>query len=199
MSRTLRWPRCIVGCRPARRAHRPISLGANLTGAGIQAYDFDLLASVSKVIGFCSSDANERHITLTLECGLASVPLWGDIKGIEHCVGQLLLNAIKYSWGGSTVVIEVKKDGKFVLLTVANSGISLPKSEDLYKIWDFGFRGKAAKERHVNGSGIGLYTVKKIVAAHHGSVQTSSTGALTAFYVRFPEKGYLQSQLGLLL
>jgi signal transduction histidine kinase len=38
------------------------------------------------------------------------------------------------------------------------------------QIWEFGYRGEGALERHVNGAGIGLYTVKKIVSAHGGNV-----------------------------
>jgi len=44
----------------------------------------------------------------------------------------------------------------------------LEEEEEELHMWEFGFRGKRALELHVNGSGIGLYTVKKIVLAHGG-------------------------------
>ena len=105
----------------------------------------------------------------------------GDAKAIEQCLGQLLIDAIKYAFGGTTIVISARDDGDFVLLSVSNRSILHPKDEELKRIWDFGFRGDAAKELHVNGSGIGLYTVKKIALAHYGTVTAEQTAQIPHF------------------
>jgi hypothetical protein len=58
------------------------------------------------------------------------------------------------------------------------------------RIWEFGYRGRGARERHVNGSGIGLFTVRKIVQAHLGKVITNSgpgDPSVTHFVVTLPK------------
>jgi signal transduction histidine kinase len=69
----------------------------------------------------------------------------------------------------------------------------------LKQIWDFGYRGKLAKELHVNGSGIGLYTVKKIVSAHLGWTDAESRDGTTEFFIHLPKKAALQRDLGILI
>ena len=65
-------------------------------------------------------------------------------------------------------------------------------------IWDFGMRGKKAKELHVNGSGIGLFTVKKIdrplIADEHGGVREKHDGSID-----LPKVNRLKAELGLLI
>ena len=78
---------------------------------------------------------------------------------MEQAVGQLLLNAIKYAYGQTVVEIALRQDAENAIVSVTNKGIPLPQGLELKDVWDFGFRGRSAKEYHVNGSGIGLYTV----------------------------------------
>jgi signal transduction histidine kinase len=124
-----------------------------------------------------ASEAKERHIEIELRG--KDYKVHGDKGALRQAIGHILLNAIKYAWGGTTVVISVFSDGDEIGLTISNSGSTLPKGEDAGKIWDFGYRGKNAKEAHVNGSGIGLYTVKKVVLAHNGRVWAEPHGRYT--------------------
>ena len=161
--------------------------------------DFDLAESATRTIDYYSSEAAERHVTLKLECELRSVPLWGDARAVEQSIGQLLLNAIKYANGGTDVAIRISYDGEFARLNVSDEGLPLPIGEDLNRMWDFGFRGRGAKELHVNGSGIGLYTVRKIVGAHYGLTGATGNARAVNFYFLIPKKADLKRKLGLLV
>ena len=157
--------------------------------------DFDLLIAVRANIDQYASEAAERHIELLLNSGAKTVPMWGDAKAVEQCVGQVIINAIKYSFGGSTIRINIRDDEDFIIVNVSNRGIALPQGDQIKLMWDFGFRGKIAKELHVNGSGIGLYTAKKIALAHFGTASASHNSEITNFYVRLPKKRYLHRKL----
>jgi signal transduction histidine kinase len=85
-----------------------------------------------------------------------------------------LFNAIKYARGSSYVTVAASQTQTEAYIRVTDLGIPLRKEEE-ENIWDFGFRGQDALERHVNGSGIGLYTVKKIIKAHGGIVAAESS------------------------
>ena len=120
--------------------------------------------------------------------------LYGDRQAFEQMVGHLLSNAVKYAFGSSTVFINLTSDSEYALLKVVNHGIKLPTGNERQKIWDFGYRGQEALARHVNGSGIGLFTVKKIVLAHQGTItcEYDQSSKLATFSARFPLASYLK-------
>lgn len=139
------------------------------------AQDFNICDAVDSVITLIKSEADERHIDLIWEHPEEPMIIWGDRKAIESAITQYAMNAIKYGNGGSQIFIRIihLKRRKATELSVKNTGIELDR--DLGpRIWSFGERGRKALEYHVNGSGIGLYTVKKIITAHGGTVAHKS-------------------------
>jgi len=154
--------------------------------------DFNLVASIKSVCERLASEAAERHIDVRLVTP-PSVDLWGDSQGMESAVTHLLLNAIKYAQGSSFITVKVVEEGSTVEVTVRDKGLPLPESEH-YRIWEFGYRGDGALERHVNGSGIGLYTVRKVVAAHGGAVwvRSNEKSPVVTFGMRIPKKDILK-------
>lgn len=130
------------------------------------AREFDLAEAVRTVVSRHQGEAAERHLDLNIE-GPTSLEIWGDQRAIESAVANYLINAIKYANGGGFVAVRVWGNAKYAGVDVVDRGITV-KPEERERIWQFGVRGKDALERHVNGSGIGLYSVRKIVQAHGG-------------------------------
>jgi len=155
--------------------------------------DFNLYESISDVIKQFKSEADERHIEIVLRSSNLLLNVWGDDKAIESAVSQYLINAVKYAHGSSTININIEEDDNNVTVIVINRGIPVHAAE-VAKIWEFGFRGSNALDRHVNGSGIGLFTVKKIVTAHGGSVNIRVGGesrSITTFSFSIPKNNIL--------
>lgn len=156
--------------------------------------DFRSENSVREVVALCLSEAAERHIEVRTQFSGDDFQLWGDEKAIQSALMQLLINAIKYAKGSSYVTLLVEDDREYVKFSVTDLGIPLDK-EDEPHIWEFGWRGPKAKELHVNGSGIGLYTVKKIVRAHGGSFGCKTSirsNEVVTFFFRIPKKDILK-------
>jgi signal transduction histidine kinase len=152
--------------------------------------DYDLIDVLNDVIEHHRSEADERRNSIKLNTNTRSIRMYGDRKAIEVALGHLLMNAIKYSFDDSYVSITTMHDSNEVSLRVTNKGLELPGGEERGRIWEFGYRGRGARERHVNGSGIGLFTVRKIVQAHLGSVTANSDGndpSITRFVVTLPK------------
>lgn len=146
---------------------------------------------VEGAIRLCESEAKERHINILFDSHspFRDLVVFGDDKAIQLVLIQLIMNAIKYAKGSTdiTIVYDGLDDG--VKCSVINIGYGIEENEK-NKIWSFGYRGEKAKEMHVNGSGIGLYTVKKIVTAHSGYVGMEILGASrkkTRFYFFIPK------------
>jgi signal transduction histidine kinase len=150
---------------------------------------FNLQKTVLEVCELCSSEAGERHIEFIIKAPETEIELWGDYKAIQSACMQIVMNAIKYSRGSTDITIRINSTPDSVEIAVTDRGLSLNPEDEAY-VWEFGWRGNRAKELHVNGSGIGLYTVKKIVNAHGGSVYVKATGKnneVVTFGFRIPK------------
>ncbi|MFO1461381.1 MAG: HAMP domain-containing sensor histidine kinase [Verrucomicrobiota bacterium] len=161
--------------------------------------DFDLANVLDEAISQLSGEAQERNITFDVKRATTGLKLWGDQRAIQQCLIQILMNAIKYSFGGTFIRINVTDRGESIAVHVRNRGHELPSGDERKLIWDFGMRGKKAKELHVNGSGIGLFTVKKIVTAHRGRAWAESEGENTTVSIDLPKVNRLKAELGLLI
>ena len=124
-----------------------------------QPEDFDLCIAITSVLRHFQSEASERHIQFKRDFPDRPVFVWGEKSAVMQAVGQLISNAIKYSFGGNNVTVSVSERRDDILIQVSEKGIPLPDDPELKQIWDFGFRGKSAKDRHVNVE-VGLVCIR---------------------------------------
>lgn len=94
-------------------------------------------------------------------------------------------NAIKYSPKKSTISINVKEQGKHLLLNVTDNGPGITP-EDLPHIFDRFYRADTSRSKeNVEGHGLGLSIAKRSVEAMGGTISaTSEVGKGTTFTVR---------------
>ena len=90
----------------------------------------------------------------------------GDIDRSVEVVQNIMENAIKYGDGKSVDISFSEEDG-CILVTVANSGCTLPDT-DLPHIFDSFWRGANAKNE--KGSGLGLYICRQLMHKMNGDV-----------------------------
>lgn len=109
-----------------------------------------------------------------------------DPEKIRVVFQNLIENAIKYSNKGGRVFINIaQKDGS-VEVSVRDTGIGIPKDNQAM-IFEKFFRADNAKKQDVVGSGLGLYTTKRIVEKHNGKIWfESATPGGTTFFVTLP-------------
>lgn len=99
---------------------------------------------------------------------------------------NLLDNAIKYNRPGGSVTVTVARQENQALLTVADTGMGIPK-EHQSRVFERFYRVDASHSKKTGGTGLGLSIVKRAVAAHGGSVDLkSSPGGGTAISVTLP-------------
>jgi signal transduction histidine kinase len=95
-----------------------------------------------------------------------------DPLRIEQTLNNLLSNAIKYSPRGGKIRVVVFRDGSSAGVSVTDSGIGIGEL-DLPYIWE-PFRRTGVSTETVPGVGLGLWTSKKIVDAHGGTLSVES-------------------------
>jgi signal transduction histidine kinase len=109
----------------------------------------------------------------------------------ERVIGNLLVNAIKYSSSGSDIRIIVNREedllGDWAALSVQNDGIGIP-AQDLTHLTNPGFR--ATNVGPIPGTGFGLASVREVVEQYGGTFAVQSTvGAATTVQIRLPLSG----------
>lgn len=117
-------------------------------------------------------------------------PVNADRQALERALQNLLSNAMKYSNGNRSIELRAcavrGKRGDEVQITVTDHGLGIEAAE-LGELFDPFKRGAAAVDAQIPGNGLGLYLVKRILAAHGGSVSVrSQPGAGSAFTLHLP-------------
>ena len=112
------------------------------------------------------------------------------IKGVEYIVDEIVYNlcenAIKYNKKGGEVKITVRKEGGKSILTVADTGIGIPK-EDQARVFERFYRVDKSHSRKIGGTGLGLSIVKHAVSYLGGEIFLESVeGEGTTITVTFP-------------
>ncbi|MHA7985356.1 sensor histidine kinase [Rathayibacter sp. CAU 1779] len=126
------------------------------------------------------------HQTLELHIPNSTVLVHLDRGRIKQVVDNLISNASKYTAEGGRILVRLEFDGESVVISVADNGRGISKS-DQARLFDRFFRARDARDAAIQGVGIGLTIVKTIVDAHGGTVSVDSElGRGTVFTVRLP-------------
>ena len=152
------------------------------SGAGIplQSSDVDLSA-ISEQIAEEFRVSNPGAVIRTEVVG--NVTGRWDGGRIAQVYQNLIGNAIQYGADGTVVSVVTREQDGQVILSVHNDGPAIPP-DLLHHIFDPLRRGTPQAGNRKN-LGLGLYIVREIVAAHHGTIEVTSTlEAGTTFTVR---------------
>jgi len=129
----------------------------------------DLAAILAECEEFYSSIASQKSIRLVVQQTPAPPLVWADRMRILEVLGNLVSNAIKYTYAGGEVRISYEADESEVAVHVQDSGQGL-SPEDLAGLFE-GFRTLSARPTGGEVStGLGLAIVKKIVEMHDGRI-----------------------------
>jgi len=82
---------------------------------------------------------------------------------------NLIENGIKYSNLNDKILIKINKINNELQVSVIDNGIGI-KDSDQDKIFNKFFRASNAKDKNIIGSGLGLFSVKKIIEEHKGKI-----------------------------
>lgn len=148
--------------------------------------ELDLVALVTDALAGYRL-ASDRH-TFELKTDLTALTGGWDRDRIERAVDNLLNNAVKFSPTGGTITVTIGEEPvegvRWAVIEVTDEGRGVPEGE-AETIFDRFRRGSNAGD--VTGSGLGLWSVARIVEQHGGTVSVSSRpGAGSTFTIRVP-------------
>jgi two-component system, sensor histidine kinase and response regulator len=134
---------------------------------------FSVMNMCKKVEARSRNKATDHHINLSLDCEPDLPNALGDEEKISWVMQQLLDNAIKFSSQAGNVLVKAEKDGKFIRLSVTDTGIGIP-ADKINEIFEPFHQLDGSSTRKVGGTGLGLSLAKKIIEAHNSVIHVTS-------------------------
>ena len=131
-------------------------------------------------------EATAKAMRLHVDVANAS-PLRGDPDLLRIVLVNLVGNAVKYGREGGLVQIVATRNGPQVEVSVRNEGVGFPPEQQSRLFRKFS-RLETPELRSIKGSGVGLYTVWRIVQLHGGRVGAQSKpGEWADFWFHLPQ------------
>ncbi len=99
--------------------------------------------------------------------------VFGNRDALGHVIGNLISNAVKYSFDTGVVTIRAQYRDRWVLLEVIDVGMGIDPSH-LKRIFERFYRVDKGRSRAVGGTGLGLSIVQKLVEAMGAAIEVRS-------------------------
>lgn len=131
-------------------------------GVGDNQEDIDLNQLFKDLYQKYGKDANEKGLQLNLDVGSKLPHVMQSRLYLEEILQNFITNAIKYTQEGS-VTICAHNTPRGVECAVSDTGIGVSRS-DQKKIFQKFYRSEDYRTRETNGTGLGLYVVKKLAS-----------------------------------
>lgn len=115
------------------------------------------------------------------------------VLGREELLRQVFMNifenCVKYGDRDTPVKVFVhpqKKTGQLLVEVMGSGPGFLPEEKE--RIFELGYRGRAARAKKASGSGLGLYICREILGTFEATIEAdyATSSRLTTFRIRFP-------------
>lgn len=133
--------------------------------------DVDLYELSADIISRLKPVADKRNISFNL-IGESTV-VSGTEKILDEMIYNLCDNAIKYNVDNGTVDVILSESRRHIKLTVRDTGIGIPQSEQ-ERIFERFYRVDKSHSKSIGGTGLGLSIVKHAAIYHNAEIQLKS-------------------------
>lgn len=117
--------------------------------------------------------AQEKGIMLAYTIPTDLPAVWCVSGGIRQIVIHLLNNSINFTGNGGQVWVKAKVYGEYVQLEVRDTGIGIAESE-IPRIFECFYRVRSGVSDEINGAGLGLTIVQRLLWHCGGSINVKS-------------------------
>ncbi|MCX8525095.1 HAMP domain-containing histidine kinase [Chryseobacterium formosus] len=147
------------------------------SGLSLKPHKIILLPFIQEIAENIKQKNENVSIKIDIE---ESISILADEFHFTNIIYNLLDNSIKYCETNPEILISSKKDSKGLYLKFKDNGMGIP-AKNIAHIFDKFYRVNANKSDEINGFGLGLFYVKKIVQQHHWkiSVENNSDKGIT--------------------
>ncbi|TDX82337.1 two-component system cell cycle sensor histidine kinase PleC [Neorhizobium sp. R1-B] len=152
----------------------------------IQCEAVDLKPLIEESLRLTSVAAQDKAITIQRRL-CDDLNMGGDRRALKQVMLNLLSNAVKFTNEGGKIELRARRLEKGVLLTIADTGIGIPK-ESLNKIGQPFEQVQSQYAKSKGGSGLGLAISRSLITLHGGTMRIrSKVGEGTVVSLHIPD------------
>jgi len=145
-----------------------------------QKVPFDMSESMRRVLVSMEKQITSRGLDVDVEIPEEPVIVMGDNDLLTQVVYNLLENASKFAAQGSTLFLGLEKQGEKAVVTVRNTGETIP-AEELPLLFERFHKTDKSRSADKDGVGLGLYIVRTILEQHQEKITAASENGITTF------------------
>ena len=151
----------------------------------IESTEVDLSKMIEEELGQLIETATSRGLQLTYHKPKHFPLLFLDETKIRQVIMNFVDNAVYYTPSGGHIDVFLKEKPESIEFTVVDDGIGVPRHEQHHLFTKF-YRAHNAKRARPDGTGLGLFMARKVIAAQGGAVIfKSKEGAGSTFGFTF--------------
>ena len=164
-----------------------LSAAALPEDAPITLQNRDLVEFVGDICGRAGDLAQSLGLEVRFSCALPRRVCAIEPQMLEQLLFHLLSNAFRFTPPGGTITVELRAQGKRLLLSVADTGRGIPP-EDLSTLFD-GYLHMERQTAAPHGLGLGLPLCRRIAERHGGMLMAESqVGKGSRFTLSLPDR-----------
>lgn len=150
-----------------------------------QLADFDICEAAGQALLSFEQRINRKHLNVEVDLPELGVTVRALPDAVTQVLYNLMDNAVKFVNDGGTLTVRVRTRGSSAVVTVGNTGPTIP-AEELPLIFDRFHKTDKSRSTDRDGAGLGLYIVKTIVLAHGEDIYVTSRDGKTEFTFTMP-------------
>lgn len=169
----------------------------------------DIIALVENLLHSYEYYVKEKNIKITLRTKLENNTIFADPDKLDKILNNLISNAVKYTPDNGNISVEISEynlsmnkfkvsnDTNYIMFSVKDTGVGVSE-DDIPHLFDRFTRFKSTiNKTSIDGFGVGLHYVKKLVETHKGEIianRNIPSGMDFSFIIPISDDSYKQSE-----
>lgn len=141
--------------------------------SGIKISEIDLHSYLGRFIAVLKKEAEQKNIEIDNQIK-DIVKVMADSVKLESVLNNLISNAIKFTTPGGNIKIKSEQEGNLVKIYIEDNGVGIPKEKQANFFDSIGETTIGTGGER--GTGIGIYTIGKLVKEMGGTISVESEG-----------------------
>lgn len=152
----------------------------------LQFQKIDVESFFSKSLNVIQELGRNKNITITFENHCTIDKIQADPLRVTEIMNNLLSNAVKFTPSGGSVKVLLHQVQNQLSVSVVDTGVGIRK-EGVEQIFMPFYQDEGARDRHHEGTGLGLALTRRLVELHGGTINVKSElGVGTSFTFTLP-------------
>ncbi len=150
------------------------------TGGEIQKSRFDVTEALGRTLLTFEQKIEAKNLDVQVNIPDRSVWVLANEDAITQVIYNLIDNGVKFAEPGTPFLLTVSTYGGKALISVADTGPTIP-AEELPLVFDRFHKSDKSRSEDTSGVGLGLYIVKTILGSHGEDISVTSREGVTTF------------------